>query len=296
MPANRDIFLIGYASGLAARVPGSAAGPVCLQRSEGMAILSDHHLTAHWQPLIQESGPLAVSKTTRVAALCGNLLSRVQQMMEERHFFVVLGGDHSCAIGTWSGAAAALRQAGRGDLGLIWIDAHMDSHTPQTTLTGNIHGMPLATLLGQGDAALTRLAGFSPVLKPEHVCLIGVRSFESEEAELLKKLGVHVFYMHDVKERGLPAILRDARARVAAGTGGYGISLDVDSIDPEDAPGTGVPEPDGIRAKVLSGSLRALAGDPLLIGCEVVEFDPTLDVANKTEKLVPELIVAMAAV
>jgi hypothetical protein len=159
------------------------------------------------------------------------------------------------ATGTWSGAAAALRP--RGALGLLWIDAHMDAHRPHTSPSGNLHGMPLACLLGHGEPALATLAG-APALAPAHVCLVGVRSYEAEEAQLLEQLGVRVFLMDEVRRRGLPAVLREAHAVVTRGTAGFGVTLDVDAVDPQEAPGVGTPAPGGLRAGSLLAELERL--------------------------------------
>ncbi len=152
----------------------------------------------------------------------------------------VIGGDHSCAGGTWTGVARMLQ----GELGLVWIDAHMDSHTPATSHTGRLHGMPLAWLLGQGDDALYGLS--AGVVDPEHVALIGVRSYEPEEKERLDRLGVRVFHIEEVHRRGLDTVAAEALAIAARGTSGFGVSIDLDAVTPEEAPGVGTPVADGI--------------------------------------------------
>lgn len=296
MPQAQDISLIGYASGVAARFMGAGQGPVRLRESQEMARLIGQNSFIHWRAMVQ--GPYAVpieraERALTVRRLVSSLMNEVLVTLEAGQFFMVLGGDHSSAIGTWSGAARWLKKTDQGELGLIWIDAHMDSHTPLTTSTGNIHGMPLAVLLGHGETPLTHLSGEAPVLKPEHVCLVGVRSFEPEEEELLKRLGVRIFFMQEVLERGLTAVMNEARKIAMTGTGRYGISLDIDSMDPEDAPGTGVPEKNGIRSQDMLRGLAGFAGDPLLLGCEIVEFDPLLDVDRKTERLIPQLMAAL---
>src|SRR5262249_18895188 len=211
----------------------------------------------------------------RLAAHAGALVAREQLPL-------VLGGDHSCAIGRWKSIARAV--APRGPLGLVWIDAHMDAHTPQTTPSGRLHGMPLACLLGYGDLRLTSIAG-GIRLDPERVCVIGVRSFENGEEMLLRRLGVRVFFMHELERRGLMAAMRDAFAIAGRGRTPYGISFDLDALDPRDAPGVCTPVVGGIRASELRDAFSRLGGDPALAGLEVVEYNPHHDRRGATARL-----------
>lgn len=284
MPKKIDI--IGYGSGIAGSNTGSADGPAIIKKSSLLHTLNPH---LQWDAIFQ-SNPDVHSKQTEVVRLCQLLANAVADKVQQKKFFTVLGGDHTCAIGTWSGATSEISP-----LGLIWIDAHMDSHNPETSHTGNIHGMPLACLLGVGDATLTKILGDSPKLQPEHVCLIGIRSYESEELALLKKLNVRIFFMEEVKQRGLSVIMQEALQIVTTGTKGFGISIDIDSMDPIEAPGTGVPEPDGLSAQSLIAGLHAIAQHSQLIGIEIAEFNPHLDQAQKTEKIIMQLLQAVIA-
>ncbi|MCX7120247.1 MAG: arginase [Gammaproteobacteria bacterium] len=216
-----------------------------------------------------------------VARLSTVLAQSTQQSMLAHRFFITAGGDHSAAIGSWSGVANAID----GDLGLIWFDAHMDSHTRQTTSTDNIHGMPLAILLGQGETALTGILSSTPKLKPENVVLIGIRSYESGEEALLKKLGVKIFYMDDIHKMGMHEVIKQAVAIVTRNTACFGVSIDLDGFDPIDAPGVGTRAPSGIRAAEFLPEFHLIAHHPKLIGADIVEFNPTLDLDHKTEKL-----------
>jgi arginase len=290
MPSiHKTIHLVGSASGTAAPYSGCADGPLALKNSPFLADLTTAGLDLKWNAILTPE--FTGDKAQIVAKHCQRLAESVAAIARQKTFFTVFGGDHSCAIGTWSGLHSVTQESG--DLGLIWIDAHMDSHTPETSETGHIHGMPLASLLGKGAPAFTTILGPAPKFKPEHVCLIGVRSYESGEAELLKNLNVRVYFMEEVKRRGLAEILLEAHSLVNAGTIGYGITLDLDSIDPNEAPGTGVAEPDGLAAKELCAALNQIAGDKRLLGIEIVEFDPHRDVDHMTEKLVPQLLAAM---
>lgn len=226
---------------------------------------------------------------TDVAALSKQLAQSTHDSVQNKQCFITLGGDHTAAIGSWSGAANALS----GDLGLIWFDAHMDSHTFETTPSNNIHGMPLAVLLGHGESVLTHIASNKPKLKPEQVVLIGVRSYEPGEAALLKKLGVKIFYMTDIKKMGMERVIASAVEIVTKNTVGFGISIDLDGFDPVDAPGVGTSEADGIHATEFLNYFSLIAQHPKLIGADIVEFNPVLDRENKTEKLSAALFEAL---
>lgn len=290
--SKTPVYFIGSVSGIAAASTGCGDGPIKLKDSPYFnQALQAEGVDYKWEAMLKPTLVASETKIQVVAKHCQSLAAAVSQVLAKQHFFTVLGGDHSCAVGTWSSVQQAL--ASKGPLGLIWIDAHMDSHTPETSRTGNIHGMPLASLLGYGEAALTKLSNNTPKILPEHLCLIGTRSFESGEAELLKKLKVRIFYMDEIKRRGLEAVMAEARQIVSQGTAGYGVSIDIDSIDPNDAPGTGVAEPGGIAAADLCRAVSLLANDKNLIGAEIVEFDPHRDKNQVTEKWISKFLVAL---
>lgn len=226
-----------------------------------------------------------------IADLCARLALQVAAAMRAQQRFAVIGGDHSCAIGTWSGAAVA--QRARGALGLIWVDAHMDAHTPASSPSGAIHGMPLACLLGHGDARLLSIGDAATKLHAAYVCVIGVRSYELAEAMLLKTMGVHVFSMQDIRRDGMKHTFESALNIVRAAPGGYGISIDLDAIDPVDAPGVGSPEPGGIPAQQLLDALASARDDAALHGIEVAELNPFRDRGNKTATLAVDLLSAL---
>lgn len=290
---HKTIYLLGFASDLGGTSAGSADGPSVIAASPYLAKLHKNSLQLEWQDILtvdqatsRINSKLAI--LAMIADICQKLAKKVSKLTADKKFFTVIGGDHSSAIGTWSGASDALKN--QGSLGLIWIDAHMDSHTPDTSPTGNIHGMPLACLLGYGPTSLTTILNNHPKLKPDNLCLLGVRSFESGEANLLKELNVRVFFMEEIKQRGLEAVMKEALQIATKNTAGFGISIDIDSIDPEDAPGTGVAEPNGILARELCDALQIFTNHPHLIGLEIAEFNPHLDVDHKTEKLISDLI------
>jgi arginase len=286
---SRSIIVIGAACGAGAPDPGCAGGPIALR----------HYRVFHDTPLqhVQWNAILHVPRDAQdtplhaVAVLGERLAAEVEAVLRAGNFPLVVGGDHSCAIGTWSGVHRAL--AGSGPLGLIWIDAHMDSHTFATTPSGQIHGMPLAVLLGYGEATLTGIDGAEAKLRPEHVCLIGVRSYEAGEAELLQRLGVRVFDMDEVRRRGLATVFDEALARVRHCTAGFGISVDLDAFDPGEEPGVGSPVPGGLRRAELAEALSPLRGDPAFVAMEITEYNPRRDRGHVTADAAGALVDAI---
>jgi arginase len=164
----------------------------------------------------------------------------------------------------------------------VWIDAHLDAHTPETSETQMPHGMPIASLLGHGPPALTTVADAWPKLRPQDLVLIGPRSWEAGEAALLARLGVRVIASDEVARRGFADCMREAVERVSADTAGWGVSFDLDALDPRDAPGTGVPVPDGLRVADVSAALHGLARDERVVAVELVEYNPALDARRVT--------------
>jgi arginase len=274
---DRQVELIGAAWGLGGPEPGCAEAPAVL------APLLVEELQRCGMPLV--AGPiLSPAPTERrrqlaVSKLCGLLAAAVADALTQGRLPCVLGGDHSCAGGTWTGVARGVK----GALGLVWIDAHMDAHTPRTSHTGRLHGMPLAWLLGQDDDPLYGLA--TGVIEPEHVSLVGVRSFEPEERERLERLGVRIFYMDEVKNRGLDAVLADALAIAQRGTAAFGISVDLDAVSPDEAPGVGTPVPGGLSAAELIRAVEAIGGRSNLAAVELVEYSPRLDPTGRSARV-----------
>jgi arginase len=281
---QRQIELIGAAWGLGGADPGCAQAPEALipLLAEPLARCGANVVLGPMlhPPSNERRKEVAVSK------LCGALASAVAEAMRQARLPCVIGGDHSCAGGTWTGVARMLQ----GELGLIWIDAHMDSHTPSTSHSGRLHGMPLAWLLGQADDALYGLS--AGVVDPEHVALIGVRSYEPEEKQRLDRLGVRVFHIEEVRRRGLDTVAAEALAIATRGTSGFGVSIDLDAVTPEEAPGVGTPVPDGIAAAELARVLQTIGARPELVGIELVEYLPRLDPDGRSARVAIELLLA----
>lgn len=281
---QRQIEIIGAAWGLGGADPG------CAQAPEALAPLLTERLqrcgaSTLAGPILHPL-PTERRKQLAVSKLCALLAAAVADSLRKGRLPCVLGGDHSCAGGTWTGVARTLEDG----LGLVWVDAHMDSHTPRTSHTGRLHGMPLAWLLGQDDDPLYGLA--SGVVAPDRVALIGVRSFEPEEAERLERLRVRVFHMQEVRSRGVDAVFSDALAIATAGTAGFGISIDLDAVTPEEAPGVGTPVPDGITGRELAQALERIGGRPDLLAVELVEYLPRLDPDGRSARVAIDALAA----
>jgi arginase len=277
--------IIGAASGLGAQDRGCADGPMAFHRSQAWHELADErHLD--WARTLFPPEMAGSAPVERVAALCRDLADEVALTLQSRDFPLVIGGDHSVAIGTWSGVA---RAAGM-PVGLLWIDAHLDSHTPESSYSGALHGMPLACLLGRGDKRLLGIGIPGVQVDALHSAVLGPRSFEPEEAALLERLGVRVFTHEEIAERGLAACFAEAAVIVAGAPGGFGITLDLDVFDPDTAPGVGSPEPDGLPLHGLVDGLATLAARRGLLACEIVEYNPDRDRHGLTARLIAALI------
>lgn len=293
---SRRTVVIGVAGGYGAGEHACQDGPEVLRLFGFLREFETGPAGLHWQEVIHLSAAgHAGDAAGAIAGITARLAAAVKRSLDAGHFPLVIGGDHSCAIGTWSGVQASLAgraaDASGSGLGLIWLDAHMDSHSFRTSPSRAIHGMPLACLLGAGigDLRLDATCVAAGLLLPENVCLIGVRSFEPGEARLLADLGVRVYLMDEVRARGLAAVFREARAQVAAKSAAYGISLDLDALDPAEAPGVGSPVPGGISLADLVATLRSLHDDPRLLALEIVEYNPYRDRQFATARAIQAL-------
>ena len=284
--SRRRVEIVAAASGLGANQPGCGDGPARLRLAGLDAHLAARGLAVAWGETVFPDQAPGEPVAEVVGRLCDRLARTVGGVFRSGSVPLVLGGDHSCAMGTWRGVATGTGAP----LGLLWIDAHLDAHTPQTSHTGRLHGMPLAILLGQGGGALGQRGA---ALAPKHVCVVGVRSFEREEAALLAALGVRVYPIAEIERRGLAVVLREALERVQDGTAAYGITLDLDAIDPEDAPGVTTPEPGGLRAADLVPALAELARAAAPVAVEIVEYEPHRDRGGMTARLIEDLAAAM---
>lgn len=281
---TKPVQIIGVASGQGAPDRGCASGPEVLQNGGLIAQLAQRGMDVQWRTTLQ---PSSGSELAVVSSLCRTLADQVSTVLQEGARPLILGGDHSCAIGTWKGVMQA--RGTQQPIGLIWIDAHMDAHTARTSPSGALHGMPLACLLGHGAAELTAIGG-GACLDPRHVCLIGVRSFEEGEAVLLNALGVRVFHMEEVARRGLHAVMRDALAIANTGTAGFGVTIDLDALDPDETPAVGSPVAGGIRQAALLEALTQLGAHPALLAMELVEYNPVHDKLDGAQPFITDVI------
>jgi arginase len=214
----------------------------------------------------------------------------VKDALEEGMTPVILGGDHSVAAGSVSGVAEFYRRQ-KQKIGLIWIDAHADMNTPESSPSGNVHGMPLAALLGLGPEPLANIFGFSPKVQAENTVLIGVRDIDATEKVNIKRAGVsEVYTMRDIDERGMRTVVEEALRTAGRGTAGYHVSLDMDWIDPEDAPGVGTPVRGGATYREAHLAMEIIADHGRMVSLEVVEVNPVIDEHNRTADLAVELI------
>ena len=224
-----------------------------------------------------------------ITETCTHAAENVLRSLEEGMTPVVLGGDHSVAAGTVSGVAEFYRRENK-KIGLIWIDAHSDINTPDTSPSGNVHGMPLAALMGLGPEPLSNLLGFAPKVAPENTVLLGVRDIDSAERANIRRAGIsHVFTMRDIDERGMRAVMEEALRAAGRGTAGYHVSLDLDWIDPEDAPGVGTPVWGGATYREAHLAMEIIADHGRMLSFELVEVNPVHDERNQTAELAVEL-------
>jgi arginase len=224
-----------------------------------------------------------------IARVCADLYIRARAAIDGGATPLVLGGDHSLAAGSVAAAAASVRERSGLPIGLLWIDAHGDMNTPDTSPSGNVHGMPLAALLGREPVELATVSGFTPAVLPGHTVLIGVRNLDGREKELVRASGVHVFTMKDIDRLGIATVAEQAVELASAGTAGFHVSLDMDVCDPSIAPGVGTPVRGGLDYREAHMVMELVSDSGLLTSLDIVEVNPTLDLRNSTAELGAEL-------
>jgi arginase len=224
-----------------------------------------------------------------IAEVCAALHAVALDALTAGALPLVLGGDHSLAVGSVSASAVWLRTTRQQPLGLIWVDAHGDMNTPETSLSGNVHGMPLAALLGQAPLELTAFAPGTPAVRPEHTVLVGIRNLDEREKAQIRASGVHVFTMKDIDRDGIAAVAERALAIASTGTGGVHVSFDLDSCDPSIAPGVGTPVKGGLDYREAHLLMEMIADSGRLVALDLVEVNPTLDLRNSTAEFGVEL-------
>jgi arginase len=295
---TRRVKIIGVPMDLGANRRGVDMGPSALRIAGLQARLTQLGYT------VEDVGnlPVNIPETLRiidprakylaeVAEVNRILADRVEHVVAEGAIPLVLGGDQSISIGTIAGVAAYYRQRGE-KIGVLWFDAHADMNTPETTPSGNIHGMPFAVSLGIGVPELVDLKGFRPKLDPRHCVLIGVRDVDPLERENVRRSGLTVFTMRELDELGMRTVMERALEIASRGTAGFHVSLDMDVFDPFYAPGVGTPVPGGATYREGHLAMELIADSHKLLSMEIVEVNPVLDVRNHTAEFAVELILS----
>jgi arginase len=239
-------------------------------------------------PEMMHVGEKRAKYLPEIAETCKELAQVVSRTVADGYLPLLLGGDHSLVIGSLAGVAAHFRKR-KQKIGLVWLDAHGDLNTPESSPSGNVHGMPLAATLGYGAAELTHLGGFAPKVAAENCSLVGVRDLDPGEKRLVRRSGLRVFTMREIDERGMRAVMDEALKRATTGTAGFAASLDMDFVEPHDAPGVGTPVRGGVTYREAHLAMEMIADSGKLLSLEIVEINPVIDLHNKTAQLGVEL-------
>jgi arginase len=293
---TRNIRVLGVPLDMGASRRGVDMGPSAMRvagleaRLEGLG----HHVVDGGNIRVeiaetQGYGDRSARYLKQIADTCTRTAEAVVATLEEGLTPLVLGGDHSIAAGSISGVSEFYRRSNQ-KIGLLWIDAHSDINTPETSPSGNVHGMPLAALLGLGLAPLSNIFGYAPKVAPENTVLIGIRDIDAAERENIRRAGLtEVYTMRDIDERGMRAVMEEALRAAGRGTAGYHVSLDMDWIDPEDAPGVGTPVRGGATYREAHLAMEIIADHGRMVSFEMVEVNPVIDEHNRTADLAVEL-------
>ena len=295
-PVAKCFSMLGFPMDLGAGRRGVDMGPEAV-RYAGLEESVKSELNLEFEDLgdVDVPAPAAIERgpgpkyVKEIVSACENLAPRVESILDEGKFPVVVGGDHSMAMGTVTGVASHFRKKNE-KIGMVWIDAHADFNTDKTSPSGNVHGMPLASLMGYGPEELVGIGGFSPKVDPENTVLIGIRSVDDGERELVMASGIHYYEMMKIDARGMAAVIEEAIALATRGTAGVHVSLDMDGIDPACAPGVGTPVAGGISMRESYLLMEMLADSGRLVSMEVAELNPILDSGNATAELACEMI------
>jgi arginase len=293
---TRNIRILGVPLDLGASRRGVDMGPSALRVAGLEARLEalGHHVTDGGNILVEIAETQAIGDQNarylkQIAETCTRAADAVLNTLAQGKTPFLLGGDHSVAAGSVSGVAEFYRRK-QEKIGLIWIDAHSDINTPGTSPSGNVHGMPLASLVGLGPEPLSSIFGYAPKVAPENAVLVGIRDVDAAERANIQRAGLTaVFTMRDIDERGMRAVMEDAIAAANKGTAGYHVSLDMDWIDPEDAPGVGTPVRGGATYREAHLAMEIIADNGRMLSFEIVEVNPVIDEHNRTADLAVEL-------
>ena len=243
------------------------------------------------QPEEMPVGEKRAKYLQEIAETCADVAAAAEKSLNEGFLPLVLGGDHSIAAGVAAGVANYFRRDKK-QIGYLWLDAHGDMNTPETSPSGNVHGMPLAAIMGYGATELVDLLGFQPKAEPGNIVIVGARDLDAQERKIVKKSGVHVFTMRDIDERGMRDVMSEALKYAMDDTAGIAVSLDMDFVDPADAPGVGTPVRGGVTYREAHLAMEMIADTESMVSLEVVEINPILDEHNRTALLGVELVLS----
>jgi arginase len=296
--AHQKVRIIGVPMDLGASRRGVDMGPSALRvaglqtrlKQLGHQVEDIGNISVK-QPEEMSYGEKRAKYLDEIAETCKDLAETIQKSLEEGFFPLILGGDHSIAAGAAAGVASFFRKDKK-DIGYIWLDAHGDMNTPDSSPSGNVHGMPLATIMGYGPPELVDLMGFKPKAEPGNIVIVGARDLDAQERKIVKKSGIHVFTMRDIDERGMREVMSDALKYAMDDTGGIAVSLDMDFVDPSDAPGVGTPVRGGVTYREAHLAMEMIADSNAMASLEVVEINPVIDEHNRTALLGVELILS----
>ncbi|MEZ5965330.1 MAG: arginase [Planctomycetota bacterium] len=295
---KKHIQIVGVPMDLGAGRRGVGMGPSAIRianvsqhlRALGYEVIDDGDVAVP-SPESRSHGPENCRYLPEIYHVCNRLRMRVARIVAAGGVPLVLGGDHSIAIGTVGGIAEHYRASGQ-NIGLIWVDAHADMNTPESSPSGNVHGMPLAVLLGLGHERLVEMGGFWPKVPRENVCLIGIRNLDEHEKEIVRSSGVHAYTMRQIDERGMNAVMSEAIEHACRATAGFHLSFDLDGMDPSDTPGVGTPVKGGIDWREANLLAELAADSQRLLGVEITELNPVLDVRNQSGEVAVDIIVS----
>jgi arginase len=240
------------------------------------------------QPEEMPVGEKRAKYLQEIAETCLDIAKTVEKSLGEGFLPLVLGGDHSIAAGVAAGVASHYRKEKK-QIGYIWLDAHGDMNTPESSPSGNVHGMPLAAIMGYGPTELVDLMGFTPKAEPGNIVIVGARDLDAQERKIVKKSGIHVFTMRDIDERGMREVMADALKHAMDDTAGVAVSLDMDFVDPSDAPGVGTPVRGGVTYREAHLAMEIISDHGRMTSFEIVEVNPVIDEHNQTADLAVEL-------
>jgi arginase len=295
---KKQVKIIGVPMDLGAGRRGVDMGPSAIRIAglnqaiafQGFEVADAGNVHVHPPESMTATNPRA-HYLKEIAEASEELARMVEATLEEGAIPVVLGGDHSIAVGSVAGVSSYYRKQDQ-KIGIVWLDAHSDVNTPESSPSGNIHGMPLAALLGRGAKELTHIAGFAPKVLPENTVIIGARSVDPPERELLKNLNIRVITMSELDERGMATVMKDAVEIASNGTVGFHVTMDMDFIDPFYAPGVGTPERGGATYRESHLAMEKLADSGKVLSVEITEVNPLFDTSNQTATLAVELILS----